>query len=432
MRILVLSSEIWNDKINGNNVVSNWFEGMDAEFANIYGSPGEPYNSCCNQYFQITDAMMVKSIFTSHKAGKRVKISDESNRYRTISNADQEPKTLYKFLKSISGSFMRLVRELIWNWGRYDTNEMKKFIDDFRPDVIFSERMASVKMLRLEKVVNDLCNAPMVAFTGDDEYSLYQFQLSPFFWINRFMVRKRLREMVKKYKLYYTLSYEQKLYYEKIFGCNMKVLQKCGQFEREFEEKEIDSPIRFIYAGKLYCKRWKVLSRIVGYLNVINRNKVKAILEIYTTDNVTKVQNRLLNDGRTSFIKGRVDQEELRRIYKKSDVALHVESKDIRYRLQTRLSFSTKIIDCIFSNCAVLAYCWEKQSGWKYLKRENAAICVSNDMELKRALEKICKNTKIIQKYAKKAYECGKRNHDKEEVQKMILEDLKGVLLCCK
>ena len=218
MRILVLSSEIWNDKINGNNVVSNWFEGMDAEFANIYGSPGEPYNSCCNQYFQITDAMMVKSIFTSHKAGKRVKISDESNRYRTISNADQEPKKLYKFLKSISGSFMRLVRELIWNWGRYDTNEMKKFIDDFRPDVIFSERMASVKMLRLEKVVNDLCNAPMVAFTGDDEYSLYQFQLSPFFWINRFMVRKRLREMVKKYKLYYTLSYEQKLYYEKIFG----------------------------------------------------------------------------------------------------------------------------------------------------------------------------------------------------------------------
>ena len=40
MKILVLSYEAWNDITNGNNVTSNWFEGMDAEFANIYASPG--------------------------------------------------------------------------------------------------------------------------------------------------------------------------------------------------------------------------------------------------------------------------------------------------------------------------------------------------------------------------------------------------------
>ena len=52
MRILILSNEVWNDKINGNNVVSNWFEGMQAEFANIYCSPEKPFNKCCNEYFQ--------------------------------------------------------------------------------------------------------------------------------------------------------------------------------------------------------------------------------------------------------------------------------------------------------------------------------------------------------------------------------------------
>ena len=55
MKILVLSYEVWNDKINGNNVTSNWFEGMEAEFANIYASPGEPYNNCCQKYYQITE-----------------------------------------------------------------------------------------------------------------------------------------------------------------------------------------------------------------------------------------------------------------------------------------------------------------------------------------------------------------------------------------
>ena len=59
MRILVLSNEVWNDRINGNNVTSNWFEGMDAEFANIYASPDEPLNNCCQRYYQITDSMML-------------------------------------------------------------------------------------------------------------------------------------------------------------------------------------------------------------------------------------------------------------------------------------------------------------------------------------------------------------------------------------
>ena len=70
MRILVLSNEVWNDKINGNNVTTNWFEGMKAEFANIYASPEAPYNTCCEKYFQITDTMMLNSIIKGLKAGK--------------------------------------------------------------------------------------------------------------------------------------------------------------------------------------------------------------------------------------------------------------------------------------------------------------------------------------------------------------------------
>lgn len=85
----------------------------------------------------------------------------------------------------------------MWLWGKYDIEGMKKFIDEFQPDIIFSERMASCKMLRLEKIVSGISSAPLVAFTGDDEYSLRQFKFSPLYWINRFMVRRRLRDMVK-------------------------------------------------------------------------------------------------------------------------------------------------------------------------------------------------------------------------------------------
>lgn len=425
MKILVLSDEVWNDKINGNNVTSNWFEGMEAEFANIYASPGEPYNTCCSRYYQITDSMMAKSIITRKGAGKRI---DWSLNERQETKAEAEPKRLYKFLKAISGDWLRLIRELLWLFGKYDVYGMKQFIDEFQPDIIFSERMATCKMLRLEKIVTQISNAPLIAFTGDDEYSLRQFKISPFYWINRFMVRRRLRIMVKKYKIYYTLSQEQLEDYEKRFGCNMKILQKCGQLSSDrYTERGVNSPIRVIYAGKLYLNRWKALADIVDVLREINKEEVKIILEIYTKDQLNQKQNKLLNDNVNSFVRGAVSQEELTEIYKKADIALHVESKQLSQKLLTRLSFSTKIIDCLFSGCAVLAYCWREQSGWTYLKREDAAICVESKEELTDKLKKICDEPQIIQVYAGKAYDCCKKNHQKKVVQENLLKDFEKI-----
>lgn len=423
MRILVLSDEVWNDIINGNNITSNWFEGMNAEFANIYASPGVPYNQCCNRYFQITDMMMLKSIVSNKKAGK---ILTGFNNQGEIP-AEKEPKKIYKFLKAISGSWLRLVREMLWSLGKYDIEEMKRFLNEFQPDVIFSERRATCKMLRLETVVHNLYAAPMFAFTGDDEYSLKQFSISPFFWVNRFAVRKRLKQNVKRYEVYYTLSEEQKEYYERLFGCRCKLLYKCGNPKDFYQERLVHFPIKMIYAGKFYCNRWKILSKIANILQDINSDEVKVVLEIYTKDSINKKQNRLLNDGRSTVIRGPVSQEELRRIYEDADIALHVESDDLKYRLATRFSFSTKIVDCLLSGCAVLAYCWNQHSGFTYLAKEDAAICVSSEAELRKALYAICDNTKIIHDYAYKAFQCAKRNHIRNNTQEMLQNDFNSV-----
>ena len=78
MKILLITSEEWNDYVFGNGVLTNWFTGYDAEFAQIYTSPGLPINSCCEQYFQITDSQMVKSIFGGGKAGHQVSRVEKS------------------------------------------------------------------------------------------------------------------------------------------------------------------------------------------------------------------------------------------------------------------------------------------------------------------------------------------------------------------
>ena len=114
-------------------------------------------------------------------------------------------------------------------------------------------------------------------------------------------------------------------------------------------------------------------------------------------------------------------------IYQNSDIALHVESFDIKNKLLVRMSFSTKIVDCLSSGCAVMAVCDEKQGGIDYLKKEDAAICISNLDEIQKKLAEIVKDNEIIYKYKKKAEECCLRNHNVSQIEDMIKKDFESL-----
>jgi hypothetical protein len=98
---------------------------------------------------------------------------------------------------------------------------------------------------------------------------------------------------------------------------------------------------------------------IVVYNN--KQSKIRFQLEIYTQTAVTKEMKNLLHDSKQVFLLGKVSMEELDLIYDKSDILLHVESFDLKQKLITRLSFSTKIIDLVHSGRTLL---------FKYLKGE--------------------------------------------------------------
>lgn len=428
MKILLITDEVWNDKIHGNNILTNWFEGFDAEFANIYCSPGYPQNNCCKKYFQITDKMMFRSLISRQKAGKSFYL-DNTNDSNNESLAELENRKLYEMLKSISTEILRAVREMIWNYGRYDIDALKEFIDEFNPDIIFAPRMATIKILRLEKIVYKIANVPIVAFTGDAEYSMRLFRLSPVFWIKKLILRKKFREMMPDYSLYYTLSDEQKLEYEKEFGNKFKILRKVGNFSHKLLHNNSSNPIiKIVYAGKLYSNRWRTLVEIIKVIRNINKNERKIILEIYSKDKLTQKQYKLLNDNYNSFFMGGVAADTLTDIYNQSDIALHVESFDLKNKLLTRVSFSTKIIDCLASGCAVMVVSWKEHSGYKYLKREDAAFTIGSINEITSMLNTIVSSPEIVNEYRTKAVRCGINNHDRIKIQKEIYNDFESII----
>jgi hypothetical protein len=298
MRILLITDEVWNDDVHKNNILTNWFSNFDAEFANIYLSPGLPKNSVCKKYFQITDRMMIKSLFSSNTAGMTFQLNNKKTFTKQIEN---ENTPFLKFLKSNSNEFVRLSKEIIWSFGRYNISSLKDFIHDFKPDIVFSPRYATLKILRLEKIVRDITNIPIVAFTGDNEYSLKIFNLSPFFWIRKFLLRSKIRTMMPIYSKFYTLSEIQNQEYSKIFGNKFDLLRKGGTFGEAYHSKDISLPIKIIYAGKLYSNRWKTLYLLRNQIKIINEKfkEKKFNLFIYTDDKLTRKLSNLLNDGVT-------------------------------------------------------------------------------------------------------------------------------------
>lgn len=422
MNVLLITDEVWNDKLYTGNVLTNWFDGMPVNLANLYLTSGTPDNPCCNRYFQITDNMMIESLLTKKTAGREFLLGKEKF---PVMKEFEDNSFFIEFLKLHPLESFRLIKDLLWTKGSINTEALNDFLQDFKPDIILSLRMASLKVLSVERLVWKLTKAPLVCFTGDDEYTLRQLRFSLIYWIRRFWIRRDLKKTSKYYERYYTLSKEQAELYKKRFGMDTKVLMKCKEIDGDFKPKEVHTPIKLIYAGRLYCNRYKTLSMIKDALEQINRNQVEMILEIYTKDKVNKRRKKQLSDGINSYLRPSVSEKELEGIYKDGDIALHVESFDLKMRLLTRFSFSTKIIDCLSSTCSVIAIGPKSNAGVKYLKERKAAICITNAENIEKILRKIASNKDGLIKYQKRAIKCVKKYHSKSAVQKELLNDFK-------
>lgn len=429
MRILLITDEEWNDAVYGNNVLTNWFEGFDAEFAQIYCSPGLPYNKICNRYFRITDTQMVRSLISTNKAGAVVeKPTSKEDEAKSKVNAQRQGG--YKWLKNLSLYFhtpMMMVRDAIWCWGRYNKEALRSFVNDFNPDIVFCPRLFTPKLRRLEKTVSTMTDAPFVAFTADNESSLNCYSWSPFFWVRRVYIHRIFKKHIKLYKHYFMFSEEQAQDYKKEYNLPTSCLYKCSVFPKH-TEKAVNKPIRMVYAGRLYCKRWKTLAAIGKALEEINRDETRIILDIYTADMLTNKQKKALQGFTHLKVHNPITPVQLVHEYAKADIALHVESFDKANRLDTHYSFSTKIIDLMASSCAILAICWDRHAGYVYLQKHDAAFCVSSYEDIQPMLKRICDNPELIKEYAEKARNCGQENHTREKIQGQITDTFKKTI----
>lgn len=426
IKILLISRNAWDNKAG--NTYSNFFQEFESDqLAQIYCRDELPDNELCMNYFCISEKKLVKSVFNRKKAGAVVTTREiaENAELQQAANAGNK---FYSVFRHYRFTLLLWVRELIWLLGEWKSKELDGFICDFNPDVIYTDAYDTLYTYRVLNYVRKVANVPYVMFHCDDQLTYRKFSLSPLFWVNRYLLRQHVKKAIKQASINYCIIDEQLRVYNSIVPANYKILNKCADFNKEHKASDIHKPIQIVYAGNLHLGRWKTLQKLAEAIKAINTEEEKIKLDIYTGKSVSVKKLNKISIHPSITIHNFVPYKQLLEIQKEADILLHVESFNLKERLITYLSFSTKIVDFFELGKCILAIGWKESAPVKYLTDKDAALVISNLQEIKSKLELIINNPEIIIEYGEKAWNCGENYHEKL----VILESFKNDLVKIK
>ena len=426
MRILVLSDTPWSNDNSFGNSFSNIFEGInDVEVANIACRPGKPNSPIVKRYYQITEKSLIKNLVNKNSLSGNELFLDEEK-------IDEVYTTNIKgvtFGKQRRWQILFWARDFIWKLGRWKSPELKNFIDDFKPDIIFQPVYFSSYLNDIVSFIKDYAGVPMVGYISDDCYTLKQFSLSPLYWIDRLYKRRKVKKTIEQCEILYVISDVQKQEYEKIFTPPCKILTKCADFSDELKPdfKEPGKVLKITYAGNISKGRYEILAELAKNIEKLNADGKKFELDIYTPSPLKNNQkNRLSTEN--VCIHPPVSYSEIREIQSNSDILVHVEGFSLKEKLAVHQSFSTKIVDYLETNRCILAIGDDYCSSIQYFLKNDCGAVATKKNEIETQLRELDENRYLLKQYADKAWESGKRNHNKVTMQKMVSTDLKNIL----
>ncbi len=426
MKILIISNSEWDDSNSFGNTFNDLFsEFENVEIANIYCREGKPNTETCSKFLKISDKNLLKSILDK-KYDPAKNVCSEFDNIHTNANS----KTgLMDFIRKKRWSIFFILREVLWSASNYKKDNFNKFVENFAPDMIFLPTYSFSYINKMALFLKDKYNLPMVSYMSDDEYSLRRFSLSPLFWMLRLYQNKWSIKVLKQSNVVYVISETQKKECERDLNINCKVLTKGVEFiDPPKFETDYNEPLQLVYTGNIGNNRYKTLAKIVAQLKKINNDSIRAKLSIYTGTPLTDKMKKMLNVPGVSEIKGTVSSKEVRKLQETADMLVHVEAFDLKNRLAVHQSFSTKIVDYFHSGKCILAVGSSDVASIDYFKINDSALVATSTEELYDVLNKVLNDKCVLEEYGKKAWQCGKKNHQRKDIQSMLKADFNRVV----
>lgn len=415
IKVLLVTYFPIRDDLSTGNTLLNIFRGLENnfEFYNIFIKEGVPNNELIKNYFYIPEKDLLRSIFSREKVG--YKISFKKDVCSTNTN-----KVYYDKARQLRWDIFLLIQDLISLLGHVNYKNIDSYVNEVKPDIVFGPLGRVPLPNKIMVYLSKKFSIPVISYPWDDHYSLKKYSISPFFWVRTFIERLYIKDCANHSECMFTIIDAMKNEYEKKFNKSCFVLNKSYDFSSQPSTKNIHNPIKMIYMGNIGAGRKNVLIKLVNKIKKINKSMQVYDLEIYTSTPISRKIRDKLNVPGCSSLNGAVSQPEMLKIMRDADILVHVTPIDLKNKLLERLSFSTKVVDYFYSGKCILSI-GGKTATSSYLKSNDAAIVINNLNKLDDKLMELMTDKSIIKIYEDKAWRCGKKNHNRRDVEDNII-----------
>ena len=424
MRVLVITLNAWNNANSTGNTITNLFSSLSRqdEVANIYCRNEKISNSICKRYFRITEQDIVCHLLSANKCGNLV---DNIGKHKQETGVETKNK-LGIFLRKHRYTFLLLLRELIWCVPVWKNRKLENYLIDFAPDVIYMHGHNNLYMHRLLDYCAKKTCAKIVLYWGDDMYG--RKLRTPLGYFYETLLRKRYRKSIQKASLLFGGSLMLCEEYSTLFCKKFVPFFKECRYLEPGVEKKIGNCITIVYAGNLLFGREQMMIDFIKSIEKVNTKKLphKFILKIFSNTNLSDETMRILDDKENSCFMGCKPYLEVCEEMDRSELVLFIESFEKQSIMLTRLSFSTKIIDCMQSTAGILAIGPKEIASIDYLSRNNLGYIISELSEIENKLEYLANHPEIIQENNRHKFEYAKKYHTNTSIK--ALNEIRNIL----
>ncbi len=424
-KVLIVSNNSLSMTNNNGKTLESFFSSFDAnQISQLYFSSEVPNSSVCDSFFRISDRDIVHNLFKNNFSCGEVISQHELDISGVIKDEKISINSNLKKFQTI-----RLIRELFWAIGKWNTKELNKWLDKFSPNIIFFCAGDSIFAYKIASFLADKYKSKLVVYITDD-YVLPRNSINPFWWIRRNIILKQMRRIVKKSDLFMTISDKMKNIYKNFLGRDSIVaVNMTDSMKLDINDELRSDEIFLVYTGGLHFNRYKTLSLLANSIkkyNRINISKKNIKLRIYSNQKPNKsILNKLNVKGASQYC-GSLDSNNLKKVLNECSILVHVESFDSQSIKSTKLSISTKIPEYLSLSKPILAIGPSEVASMEYLSE--VAYCITSKKNLYVKLSEFIIDDNLKIRLSNDAANKYKNCHNKLELEKKFKSKICEIL----
>ncbi len=422
IKILVVSHNVFSKTSNMGKTLMSYFKYMDnVDIAQFYIHSEVPTDGICKNYYRVTDKEIIKSIVTRRSGNVFTECDIRSDLSESRTDTGNTAK-LYQHARKRT-PLIYLARNLWWNLGRWKTQRLLSWVDEFNPDVVFFASGDYAFMYKIALGISKYKQIPLVVSCMDDYYFFNKNEGRLGGKLVHKLFMKQAKKVMRCASCIFAICEKMSKDYGKYFSRPCYTLCTPSTISAPLE---LDKTNSISYIGNFGYKRNSQIVALGKALKSLDIEGKPEFIDVYSAENRPEILADLTEENGINF-HGSISAEKVLEVMGKSLAVIHTESFDDITRKAVAYSVSTKIADSLASGTPIFAYGPSEIASIEYLSENNAAFRVHSEEELSDALRELITNSAKRNEIAANALALAKKNHDPQNNCSMVREILKEV-----